>query len=223
MEEMLFVSVSLLDCYYTVDCYKDLVRKKPLFFYTPERRKKGIFAVDEMCASLTLAMRETLKSIQEDIWKPANSALHYSSTSTPLHSSLSPTPPTDHSSTYLPGQLESYQSSILSDIKSLESLLSLLQPEDSALPISEQFHLLAERSEAGKQEIHIVNSTEKVYQRVELRLLDSLGECISKVEIAGIQPFRNGAVIYEGQIDEMKAKGGAFLQLANGNELSLPL
>lgn len=224
MEEMLFVSVSLADCYYTVDCYNDLMRKRPLSFYMPERRKKGIFALDEACASLTLTMKETLRNIQKDIWKPAIFALERCfSTSTSLNSAFSPTPPTGNfSSTYPAGQLQSYQSSISSDIKSLETLLSQLQAEDSALPVCEQFHLLAERSEAGKQEIHIVNSTANAYQRVELWLLDSQGARISKVEIAGIQPFRNGAVMYEAQIEEMKALGGAFLQLANGNELSLP-
>jgi len=223
MDDMILISVSLADCYYTVDCYKALLREKPLSVPIPERRKEGLFAIDEACASLAISMKETAKSITNSLWKPAISALERFAT--PSNLPNQPSFPSqslgNFTSTYPSGQLQAYNSSIRSDVKCLENLLTQLQPEASVLPQSELFYLLVEKGEDGRQEIHIVNSTDIGYKRVELWLLDSQGERLYEVEIADIQPFRNGVVLSPSKIEDMQKQGGAFLQLPNGNEISL--
>ena len=223
VEEMAFLSVDLTDCHYTAESYRAIRRGKGLFFHVPQRRKRGIFAVDEACASLTLSMRETLKSLNKDIWKPVKSALKQAeSVSFPLNLPPipSPTVPT-FTSNYPPGHFLPFQTSLRSDIKCLEDLLSRLQAADSVLPPADLFHLLSEKTSDGLQEIHIVNSTAGVYGKVEVWLLDGQGERLRRLEVAGVQAFRNGAAFSAGEVGEMKGLGGGFLRIANGNEISL--
>lgn len=223
VEGMAFLSVNVTDCCYTEESYRTLRRTKSLFFHVPQRRKRGIFAVDEACASLTIAMKETLKTLDKDIWTPAKSALKQAKSASLVLTPLTPSPaiPT-FSPNYLPGQFLPLQTSIRADIQCLEDLLSRFQAKDSALPPAAQFYLLAERGEDGRQEIHIVNSTAGAYSKVEVWVLGRQGERLSRREIAGIQPFRNGAALSACEIEKMKSLGGEFLQIANGNEISLP-
>ena len=228
-EGMGYAWLSLKEIERENEIMREIQEKKMMKVKVSERKKIGIFEVDEACANLTLSMAGVLHSLvqtlKSDPSLPAISSLsHTSSTLHHTTTSLSVPPLSPPLSPYTPliAPLSVYQSTIQSDISILKKLVHTLKGEEVGLPCGEMLYMVMEEEEDGSRSISIVNKTGEMYTRLDILLNDRRGALLMKVDAPNIvPPFETTFAYGASQIAAMVSLGGVSLSLSNGSQLSL--